>query len=115
MPPFLNNLAESALFQRLLGLGFGIVCGLIPLALGLAYRRRSLAWRGFATAVFAGLFFGACPGPPIALVFTFLILARGPAPRHALPVERDESSLQRSKDRMREGAHFSDQLPRDPH
>src|SRR5262249_25630537 len=93
------DLANSLVFQLLLGLGFGVFFGVMPLTLGLALRRPALAWRGFAASIFCGLIGGLCCRVPIAMTFALLIGVRGGAPRRRWPVDRDD-------------ARYTDQRPR---
>lgn len=80
-----RNNANNAAFQAGFKIGFVIgiilvvlICGGIPIAVGLSRRRPVLGIIGGVASVCAGLlFFGCLTGLPTALVFVAIILALG--------------------------------------
>jgi hypothetical protein len=52
----------------------GVVCGLVPLIVGLTRGEKGLAWGGFVSCIIGGFVLGLIAAVPLAIIFTVLIV-----------------------------------------
>ena len=52
----------------------GVICGVVPLIVGLTRGETGLAWGGFVSCIVGGFVLGLIAALPLAIIFTVLIV-----------------------------------------
>lgn len=85
----------------------GVVCGLLPLCVGISKKRPVLGGVGFVACIGGGLVLGLLLAAPLALVFTVIIAVMGP-PQTADAFARDRRRVDEYDDREKEDDYDRD-------
>lgn len=66
----------------------GVICGLLPLFLGLSYKRLELGVIGLVACIIGGFIRGIFLAIPISVIFTVIILSLGSQAKRRRPIRR---------------------------